>query len=150
VNFTTAVKTVFKKYATFTGVATRPEYWWFFLFNVIVGIILSITRVFALQIVWDLATLVPGIAVAVRRFHDTGRSAWWLFTSLIPPWAIVMLCLPGKLEGNKYAPDRTSLASAPTVTEAHLTSTSAACPSCGKLRLPGQKYCMGCGAQFTD
>ena len=148
--FTTAVKTVFQKYATFTGVATRPEYWWFFLFNALVGVVISIPHVFALQIVWDLITLVPGLAVAVRRLHDTGRSAWWLLASLIPPWEIVLLCLPSKLEGNTYAPDRTSIASAPTVTEANLTSSSAACAACGKLRLPGQKYCMGCGAQFAD
>jgi uncharacterized membrane protein YhaH (DUF805 family) len=149
VSFTTAVKTVFQKYATFSGVALRPEYWWFFLFNTLVGIVLAIIHVFAIQIVWDLLTLVPGLAVAVRRLHDTGRSAWWLFASLIPPWEIVLLCLPSKVEGNKYAPARTSLA-APTVTEANLSSSSAACAVCGKLRLPGQKYCMGCGAQFTD
>ena len=147
-SFTTAVKTVFQKYATFTGVATRPEYWWFFLFNFLVALVLSIVHVYAIQIVWDLAVLVPGLAVAVRRLHDTGRSAWWLLASLIPLWEIILLCLPGKLEGNKYAPGRTSLASAPTVTEANLSSTSSACASCGKLRLPGQEYCMGCGAQF--
>jgi uncharacterized membrane protein YhaH (DUF805 family) len=145
-SFATAVRTCFKKYATFSGVATRPEYWWFFLFDFLGSIVFALTGVAALRLVWALALLLPGLAVAVRRLHDTGRSAWWILTALIWPWLIVLLCLQSKLVNNPYAPDRDG--SVPTITEASVSSSSAACPSCGKLRLPGQNFCMGCGAKF--
>ena len=145
-SFATAIRTCFKKYATFTGVATRPEYWWFFLFDFLGGLVFALTGVVALRLVWALALLLPGLAVAVRRLHDTGRSAWWILTGLIWPWLIVLLCLRSKLVNNPYAPDRDGMAA--TITEASVSSSSAACPSCGKLRLPGQNFCMGCGAKF--
>jgi uncharacterized membrane protein YhaH (DUF805 family) len=147
-SFATAVRTGFKKYATFSGVATRPEYWWWFLFSFLGDIILTATRVPALSLIWGLALLVPGLAVAVRRLHDTGRSAWWILFVFIWPVLVVLLCLPSKLSDNPYAQDRTE--SMATITEASVSSSSSACPSCGKLRLPGQNYCMGCGAKFTD
>jgi uncharacterized membrane protein YhaH (DUF805 family) len=147
-SFATAVRTCFKKYATFTGVASRPEYWWFVLFEVIGSLIFALTGLVILRLLWTLALLVPGLAVSVRRLHDTNRSAWWLFTGLIWPWFLVLMCLPGKLTDNRYAPDRVD--SVATITEASVSSSSSACPSCGKLRLPGQNYCMGCGAKFTD
>jgi uncharacterized membrane protein YhaH (DUF805 family) len=145
-SFATAVRTCLKKYVTFSGVATRPEYWWFFLFVFLGNIVLRLTGVVALVIVWGLALFLPGLAVAVRRLHDTGRSAWWLLTGLIPLWLIVMLCLQSKLVNNPYATDRDG--TVPTITEASVSGSSAACPSCGKLRLPGQNFCMGCGAKF--
>ncbi len=145
-SFATAVRTCLKKYATFTGVATRPEYWWFVLFEFVGSLIFAITGVVALRVVWALALLLPGLAVAVRRLHDTGRSAWWILTGLIWPWLVVLLCLRSKLVNNPYAPDRAG--TVPTITEASVTSSSSVCPSCGKLRLPGQNFCMGCGAKF--
>jgi uncharacterized membrane protein YhaH (DUF805 family) len=145
-SFATSVRTCLKKYATFTGVATRPEYWWFVLFNFLGAIIIGFTGILALRLVWALALLLPGLAVAVRRLHDTGRSAWWILTGFIWPWLVVLLCLRSKLVNNPYAPDRDDTLA--TITEASVTSSSAACPSCGKLRLPGQNFCMGCGAKF--
>jgi uncharacterized membrane protein YhaH (DUF805 family) len=143
--FAEAVKTCFRKYATFTGIAARPEYWWFALFNTLVGAAISITRSSGLQTLWSLVVLLPGLAVAVRRLHDTGRSAWWLLTGIIFPWLIILLCLKGTVAGNPYAAGTTVL-----VSEADLTPGSSYCPTCGKLRLPGQTYCMGCGAKFDD
>lgn len=145
-NFATAVRTCLRKYATFTGTASRPEYWWFFLFNVIGGVVFSLTGVVALRTLWSLALVVPGLAVGVRREHDAGRSGWWILTLAIPPWGIILLCYPTKVLDNKYALDRAT----PMVTEASLTSSAAKCPTCGKMRLPGQNYCMGCGAKFSD
>jgi len=145
-SFTTAIRTCFRKYATFSGVAPRSEFWWFFLFNFAGSIILLFVNVPALRTLWSLGLLVPGLAVAVRRLHDTGRSAWYLFTGFIPPWYIVLLCLKSKTENNRYLPGGGSY----TVTESSLTSTSARCRVCGKLRLPGQSYCAGCGTKFED
>ncbi len=145
-SFTTAVKTCFKKYATFSGVAPRPEFWWFFLFNFAGSVILVLVNQAALRGIWTLALIVPGLAVAVRRLHDTGRSAWYLLTGFIPPWYLVLLCLKSKTENNRYLDGGGS----PTVTEASLTSSTTKCPNCGKLRLPGQNYCQGCGTKFED
>ena len=84
-SFFEAVKTVLSKYAVFSGRARRKEYWYFFLFNVIVGFIIGFLggamqkpkAMTALSIAFTLAFLLPSIAVAIRRLHDTGRSGWW-------------------------------------------------------------------------
>lgn len=86
---------VLKQYAVFSGRARRKEYWYFVLFNVIAGFILGfidgITGMFnaeagigLLGIIYSLAVIIPSIAVAVRRLHDTGRSGWWLLIGFIP------------------------------------------------------------------
>jgi ribosomal protein L32 len=131
-------------------VATRPEYWWFTLFNSLGSLLLGLTALTFLRDLWFLALIVPALSVLFRRHHDAGRSGWWLLASIIPPWEIVLLCYPSRLTGNKYAADRNAPARTPSVTEASATSTSSMCPSCGKLRLPGQNYCMSCGTKFAD
>ena len=69
----TAVKTVYSKYATFSGRASRAEFWYFFLFTLVAGAALSaIDSTFASA--FSIANLVPNLAVAVRRLHDTNRS----------------------------------------------------------------------------
>ena len=94
---------VLKKYAVFSGRARRKEYWYFFLFNIIISIAFVIidgmigrvsteTGMGMLSGIYTLAVLIPGIAVSVRRLHDTDRSGWWLLLSLIPfIGAIVLL-----------------------------------------------------------
>lgn len=94
-DMSTAVKTVFSKYVTFSGRASRPEFWWWVLFTIIVSIIAyaidgflgfhaKMTSTGPLSGILSLALLLPGIAVTVRRLHDTGRSGWWYFIVLIP------------------------------------------------------------------
>jgi len=104
---------VLKKYATFSGRARRKEYWMFFLFNVIIAFVLGLIDAFAgtngvLGGLYTLAVLIPGIAVFVRRLHDTDHSAWWFLIAFIPiVGAIVLLVFmvkdsqPGK---NRYGP----------------------------------------------
>lgn len=83
--FFEAVKTALSKYAVFSGRARRKEFWYFFLFNVLVGFIIGFLgavmqkpkAMTVLSIVFTLAFLLPSISVAVRRLHDTGRSGWW-------------------------------------------------------------------------
>jgi uncharacterized membrane protein YhaH (DUF805 family) len=93
---------VLKKYAVFNGRASRKEYWYYFLFNAIIwsalAIIDGITGTFetALDLgllsgIYTLCVLIPGIAVTVRRFHDTGRSSWWLLIALIPLIGAIVL-----------------------------------------------------------
>jgi uncharacterized membrane protein YhaH (DUF805 family) len=94
-SFSDAIKTCLqRKYADFHGRARRSEYWFFFLFTAIVGIVGSILdTVFGfrndygsgpIQGVLNLALLVPSLAVGARRLHDTSRSGWWLLIGLIP------------------------------------------------------------------
>lgn len=92
-DFTTAVKTCFEKYVTFSGRAARSEYWWFTLFLVIVSIVLSLidSAIFRsdglfspLSDLFSLATLLPVLAVTSRRLHDIDRSAWWMLLMLLP------------------------------------------------------------------
>lgn len=87
--FSQAISTVFSKYAVFTGRASRPEFWWFALFNVIASVVLGgiDQAVFGreiLSVVYGLGVLLPGLGVAIRRLHDTDRSGWWLLVGLIP------------------------------------------------------------------
>lgn len=81
-----------KKYATFSGRARRSEYWYFFLFYVILlvaatmldGMVLSEDGAGALTGLIALGLALPSIAVTVRRFHDIGKSGWWFFINLVP------------------------------------------------------------------
>ncbi|HLP43839.1 MAG TPA: DUF805 domain-containing protein [Candidatus Nanoarchaeia archaeon] len=86
---------VWKKYAVFSGRSRRREYWYFVLFNfivaLVVGIIASSLRLHFLSTIYNLAVLVPCLAVSVRRLHDTDRSGWWLLIGLIPLIGTIIL-----------------------------------------------------------
>ena len=110
---------VLKAYAVFTGRARRKEYWMFVLFNIIFAIVAIILDnilgtamegvgyglIYALYM---LAVLIPSLAVAVRRLHDTGRSGWMILIALIPfvgaIWLLVLLVLEGNAGENKFGP----------------------------------------------
>lgn len=149
-SFSESVKTCLRKYAIFRGTASRPEYWWFFLFNALGASIFRGLGGNGLQGLWQLAMFLPGLSVAVRRLHDTGRSAWWLLTGFILPWLLILLCLRTKFSENPYATTGGGNTRGPTVSEADLVATPTYCPTCGKLRLPGQSYCVACGTRFPD
>lgn len=92
-NFGTAIKTAFTKYAVFRGVATRPEYWWFVLFTVIVSSVINLFMgdpnnpnpvASGLSLLFSLGTLIPSLSISVRRFHDAGFSGKWLLLYLVP------------------------------------------------------------------
>ncbi len=68
--------TCFAQYATFSGRASRPEFWWFFLFQMAVSVGASMISEL-LSGLLSLALLLPALAVGARRLHDMGRSAWW-------------------------------------------------------------------------
>jgi uncharacterized membrane protein YhaH (DUF805 family) len=75
-NFGQAISTCFAKYATFSGRASRPEFWWFFLFQILVSIVASMLGDVVAGLV-SLALLLPALAVGARRLHDIGKSGWW-------------------------------------------------------------------------
>ena len=87
-----------ENYCNFEGRAPRSEYWWFTLFGVLLGIVTSVLDGFLgtytvtssgetigfINLIFLLAMLLPSIAVAVRRLHDTDRSGWFYLLNLIP------------------------------------------------------------------
>jgi uncharacterized membrane protein YhaH (DUF805 family) len=116
-----AVRRFWKKYATFTGRASRAEFWWWYLVSTLVSLVLSaISRLFAgpqpvppttqeqldgyfgqvmawslrgsvLSLIWGLATLVGMLALSTRRLHDTNRSGWWYLLIFIPIVGAIIL-----------------------------------------------------------
>jgi uncharacterized membrane protein YhaH (DUF805 family) len=97
---------VLKKYTDFNGRARRKEYWYFGLFNFIVAITLAFAGIYSgfvyLNTIYSLAVLLPGIAVAVRRMHDVGKSGWY---ALIPIYNLVLACQDGTPGENRYGSD---------------------------------------------
>lgn len=108
---------VLKNYATFSGRARRKEYWMFFLFNVLISLGLGVLDVVAgtysveyetgfFSGLYSLLVLIPGIAVGVRRLHDTNRSGWWILISLIPIIGVLVLfvftCLDSQPGTNRF------------------------------------------------
>jgi len=106
---------VLRQYSVFTGRARRKEYWMFVLINMIVGAIINVIQSVIgmdppyISMLYSLAVLLPSIAVAVRRLHDTERSGWWLLLSLIPIIGtiviIVFLCQNGTAGSNRFGAD---------------------------------------------
>lgn len=110
--FGQAIKHVFSNYANFQGRASRSEFWWWYLFTLIVNFVLylvsaplgltvgateyvigdgasatvvNIPGTPILSVIWGLAILIPMLAVGTRRLHDSGKSGWfWLFILLAP------------------------------------------------------------------
>ncbi|MBO5676531.1 MAG: DUF805 domain-containing protein [Bacteroidaceae bacterium] len=75
--FGQSIKTCFSKYVTFSGRATRSEYWWFALLCFIVGCIPVVNLL-------SILLFLPALAVGVRRMHDIGKSGLFVLLALIP------------------------------------------------------------------
>jgi uncharacterized membrane protein YhaH (DUF805 family) len=116
-NFQQAISTCFKKYAVFSGRAARPEYWYWVLFIALGRLATSILDVVLFQAsvahplegIFSLITLLPTLAVAIRRLHDVDRSGWWLLMYLtiigmIYP-LLVWKCTKGTEGNNRFGPD---------------------------------------------
>ncbi|EPY8600654.1 DUF805 domain-containing protein [Escherichia coli] len=107
---------LFNDYFNYSGRASRREFWWYYLFNLIflgvlffIGYTLDNTGIsygFYIPCVYVLATIIPSITLKVRRLHDIGLSAWYLFIWCIPYIGgfilFVMYCIPSEKGDNKY------------------------------------------------
>ena len=117
-----AVKTCLGKYVDFTGRARRAEFWFFELFVVLVIVVPAFLvflmgvdhgpAMILLLLLWSvmcLALFLPGLAVSVRRLHDTNSSGWWYFIAFVPYVGglilLVWYCLPGTKGPNRFGPD---------------------------------------------
>lgn len=78
INFLSAMKICFEKYADFSGRASRPEFWYFVLFVVMVGILFSALKLHMAVNIFGFVTTLPAVAVTVRRFRDAGISIFLL------------------------------------------------------------------------
>lgn len=125
--FSDAIRVCMKeKYASFEGRATRSEYWYFYLFFILVSMVgafagailgailsggdgdIAVGLGVFVDAIIALGVMCPGISVLVRRLHDTGRSGWWFWISLIPyigGFVIFIFTLLGSQEhDNEYGP----------------------------------------------
>ena len=117
-----------RRYAEFSGRSRRKEYWMFFLLNGLIGLIVGLVFLvgyyadmsqtemdtWLMPILWlavlvSLAFIIPGIAVTIRRLHDTDRSGWNLLWGLVPLIGPIMLIVFYATEGtpgpNRFGPD---------------------------------------------
>ncbi len=110
-----AVRDALRNYATFRGRAPRPQFWWFVLFVLAGGLICDLLdrvlfgeRARLLGPVFSLATLVPLIAISVRRLHDIGRTGWWVLLHLVPVIGLLVMIyfylLRGDRGSNRFGP----------------------------------------------
>ncbi|MDE6143885.1 MAG: DUF805 domain-containing protein [Muribaculaceae bacterium] len=115
-----SIRSVLSKYVTFSGRASRSEYWWFTLFTIMVSVAIYLLglpfssngdpALWTLLLQWgfNLAILLPTIALGVRRMHDIGKGGGWIFITLIPLigffWYIVLAATPGDPGDNRFGP----------------------------------------------
>jgi uncharacterized membrane protein YhaH (DUF805 family) len=116
-NFGDAIKSGFQNYVNFSGRAVRSEYWYWVLFTLICGVVLAFidsalfpaSTVSPLNSLFNLATFLPGLAVAVRRLHDIDRTGWWILIALTVIGLIVLIvwfCQKSDPGPNRYGPPR--------------------------------------------
>ncbi len=113
-NFWQAIQSGFSNYVTFSGRAARSEYWYWFLFaslgGMAAGIIDAATGGTVTEGIFSLATILPSIAIAVRRMHDIDRSGWWLLLVFIPLIGVIVVivwfCSIGTRGQNRFGADR--------------------------------------------
>ena len=120
--FSESVKSFWSNYSKFKGRARRSEYWWIQLFLVLTNLAVAaidlvlmngdVERFIAnggggiVGLIWILVTIVPALAVLVRRLHDTGKSGWWALIGFIPFVGAIVLFVFTVLDSdageNKY------------------------------------------------
>ena len=162
------------KYAVFGGRASRKEYWMFQLVNFVILVVLiaglflqsgrsAIGLLAVLAIGYVLVTLLPGLAVSVRRLHDTNLSGWWILIGFVPLGGFVLLVfhlLESNPGPNQYGPNPTAsvvapqyaaaapramLAAAPGASQQHNKWFLGFCTACGAAMQGGERFCPKCG-----
>ena len=104
--FSQSISTCFSKYANFKGRASRSEYWWWQLFVFITAFVIELVFTSmdeyagsVVEGILQLVFLLPNLAVAVRRCHDTNHSGWWI---ICPIYNIILMFMPSDPDANDY------------------------------------------------
>ena len=114
----------FQRYFDFSGRSSRSEYWWWLLFVIIAGVVLTYadmllgtynedTESGLIEGIFGLVTVIPWIAVGVRRLHDINKTGWWVLFAVLFLWLLfipILLLLywatrPSDQGDNKYGPE---------------------------------------------
>jgi uncharacterized membrane protein YhaH (DUF805 family) len=115
-NLMQAVSVGFRDYFKFGGRSIRSEYWYWTLFTIIIGVILTVidfmffpnNSIQPLSTIFDVLTIIPSIAVSMRRLHDIGRTGLWLLLACTVIGIAVLIywfCLRGTVGENQYGDD---------------------------------------------
>ncbi|MCQ2244512.1 MAG: DUF805 domain-containing protein [Bacteroidaceae bacterium] len=105
---------VLKQYVDFNGRARRQEFWMFVLFNMIIGVVLSVIDSVIgtgslIGGLYSLAVLLPSLGVSVRRLHDIGKSGWnclWAFLPIVGAILLLVWCAKdGQPGDNQWGPN---------------------------------------------
>jgi len=120
-NFFEAISSGFRNYVGFSGRAMRSEYWYWFLFTILLAIVtvgidyaifgdtMATSAVSPVNSIASLATFLPSLAVGIRRLHDRDQTGWWILLGLIPVigWIILIVwfCMRGTVGPNRFGPD---------------------------------------------
>lgn len=105
----------FQKYGQFSGRATRAEYWWFYLVNFAISILLSIIDMIlnipleSISLIYLIVSLIPSISIQVRRLHDVDKSGWYMLLNFVIIigwiWLLILNILDSTPGANKYGPN---------------------------------------------
>lgn len=124
-NMKLAVQAALSNYATFTGRAARPAYWWWVLAVFLLMVVLNLLDAYVvgpmlglgagdgdggqpLALIASLGLIIPNVALGMRRLHDVGRSGWLMLLGLIPVLGVLVLLYfflqPSVAGDNEYGP----------------------------------------------
>lgn len=84
-------KKAFRNYFNFKGIATRSEFWYFHLINIIAIGVLTFASAGVLGMLYNIVAIIPALSIGARRLHDIGKSGWWQLIILIPIIGILVL-----------------------------------------------------------
>jgi uncharacterized membrane protein YhaH (DUF805 family) len=121
-SFGTALRAFWSNYRNFKGRARRSEYWFIQLFLVATNLAVAVIDLALMDgdvdrfianggggivgLIWIIATIVPALAVLIRRLHDTNRSGWWALIGFVPiigTIAILIFTVTDSTQGeNRY------------------------------------------------
>jgi uncharacterized membrane protein YhaH (DUF805 family) len=100
-NIFEATATCFRKYADFSGRASRSEFWYFYLFSIIAGTLIAVLSILLASMTFFviamliafLVTILPDIAVTTRRLHDTNKAGWWQLLQFVPFGFVILFVM---------------------------------------------------------
>lgn len=116
VGFVEALQLFFRNYALFSGRSSRGAFWFWILWSLIISIVLSgldmmlfgSSGVGYLGGIWNLVTIIPGLAIGARRLHDVNHSGWWQLIGITVIGLLVLIywfCKPGQEQTNDFGAD---------------------------------------------